>query len=258
LIVALKDSQFGKEGFVSMDEQMRKAFLDANMSNIGDIKNPHKMSFYERQAYFVLKKAEDLQKIEQEMTPVYHPAISRKSRVMVENRFPDSFIERNQEFLQQKELNLKILMQEKNESLYSEHTPEITPLAQMAPSKDLNQLCYGDMKKKRQVVEKLRRDNEKEFVQKHTFRPQLETNNEMAQSKLGLHLSPPAYARQIMIGNLERESRKVLAEQNREFQELSVCTFHPETTKLPAYIKRINECASSRSRGFDKENSVAN
>lgn len=238
----------------NIEENLRRAFLDTNMSNVADIENPHKMSFYERQAYFVLKKMEDLQKIQAEMSQSHQPAISYKSREIVETKGKGNFIERNMEFLRAKEEHLRELARERIEAEQFDYRPEITPLGQMTSPKDLDQLCYGDIKKKRHTIEQLRMENEKNFVKNHTFRPQLETVNENVKSKLGLELSPPAYVNHVMRANIEKEQRRILAEQNKEEKELEECTFKPEITKLPSYIKKINEASRIAYRTSEKEN----
>jgi hypothetical protein len=197
------------------------------------------MSFLERQDYYIRKKYFDLVKLEEEIRPTFQPQISATSKLLAENREGGSFYERNLKYMEQAEYNRRL--QELSKDLEYKFIPEITPLAQYVPPRSVDELCYGDAKKKLMDVAKLKLEEEKKFYEQCTFKPELSksTSKHKIASRLGVDLPTKEYIQDYNKKLAEKENLKLYREQAKLKQELAECSFKPITTKLPEYYTNI-------------------
>jgi len=117
--------------------------------------------------------------------------------------------------------------------------PEITGLGKIQPSKNANELCYGDAVKQLHTIQEKKAEEEVKIRNLCTFKPYTSRNNDQVDSRLNSNLEPRDYIQQLNIIQDEKECLRKFAEMKRIQKEMDECSFRPNITEVPSYIRTI-------------------
>jgi hypothetical protein len=123
--------------------------------------------------------------------------------------------------------------------------PKMSKLGEKQRSKTFYELSQGDMLKQETKLKMLKLQYEQEQLAKATFTPQLVSKpKETVKAKLTITQDTKTYLEWIQSKKQQEEEQRLKEKLKREEDELKGCTFKPETTECPAYIRRIAESIS--------------
>ncbi|CAM9162648.1 unnamed protein product [Phaeothamnion confervicola] len=127
--------------------------------------------------------------------------------------------------------------------------PEVTSRSKAMPSRTPVQMSRGDQLRREtaQRLAKLRAEQER--LTDMTFQPALNCDYHggggggsgatQAQGKLRVISEPALYVKRVQVQQLKKDEAVRRRALEREAQEVAGCTFRPETTPCPSYIRRI-------------------
>jgi hypothetical protein len=190
--------------------------------------------------------------VKRSVTPTFKPKIAPKSATMVNhsnnsssNRKPADFLTRVEKDLLRRESGEQtqnILLQELEDCTFK---PKINKKAETLRSRSTFELSYGDKLRQDTKLKMLKLQSEQAELADATFKPKISSKaQEIGKSKLQLQRDPAKF---LEWANRKKEELELLRQEElkrREEEELRDCTFEPQTTKCPAYIKRIAESIS--------------
>lgn len=181
-----------------------------------------------------------MKKIKEQNSFKHTPTINDNSDTIT-----STFEERNQ-ILQEKRRNHQ-MQADQNELASCTFQPKITKLAQQRQPKNVEDFCYGDMMKKQAVQDRIQAQMEEQMKQDLTFKPNLVANiknPDIQDIGSKLNLNGGGLDDFIKASQMEYERRMKHGEELRkakENQDMLECTYRPQTTELPEYIRRIAE-----------------
>ena len=116
------------------------------------------------------------------------------------------------------------------------------------------ELSRGDMLRKETTQKLLRLRKEQEELATLTFAPEIKHKTALAKnadSRIKIHSEPETYLERLQKDTKNKQIEIKRRKQAEERKELEECTFMPETSECPGYIKRI-----ARSMALTKQNEV--
>jgi hypothetical protein len=123
--------------------------------------------------------------------------------------------------------------------------PKINKKAELLRSRSSFEMSYGDQLRHETKMKMLKLQTEQAQLADATFQPKISSKaKELGRSKLQLSDDPTHFLEWIKERKLSQDSYRYSEIKKREEDELKDCTFKPNTTQCPAYIKRIAESIS--------------
>lgn len=120
--------------------------------------------------------------------------------------------------------------------------PHINKRASLQRSRSSFEMSRGDLLRKETNRRMLKLQIEQEELASMTFQPSISTRaKEYGRSRLRLNEDPTDFLRWTEERKAEKEKARQEELKKREEDELNTCTFAPQLTTCPAYIKRIAE-----------------
>lgn len=196
--------------------------------------------FLGRQAQTQLKAQREVEEVARCLTPGFRPKLCRKSLELSARGSQGSFLDRVDHDTRRRSETEKGLarMYEDREASF---TPSILVKSHKLRSRSVHELSLGDAVKMEQSQRLLKHRTEKLLLEGVTFQPELtlfaRRNGKSAFVKAEEQSTSflEAHAMALARAEEQREAMRRL----REKEELSACSFVPETKACPAYIGRI-------------------
>ena len=119
-------------------------------------------------------------------------------------------------------------------------TPGINPRSKKMKSRSYTELSKGDVTRRATHHRQIREKTEQETFEEMTFQPEITRyakNN--AKSKINLADDEHSFLVKYRRDQQKAEEKRLFEMSKRREDELRDCSFHPETTVCPSYIKRI-------------------
>ena len=161
------------------------------------------------------------------------------------------FLNRMQIFLDKKK---KFILEEQNRELKTHH-PTITYKGYMAKSKSIDQMAFGNLQRKNEVLTKMREIQMLQEINQLKPQPEINQNNNST-SRLGLHLSIPEYIKIIQKKNIEKEENLKKVQFIKAQNELKECYHKPEVKVLDRNI--LNKRISDKKENYMKTGNYLN
>lgn len=239
-------------------------FLSVNSSEDGQIlteeekiqKKKNFERFIARQALAVEERKQTLKKMEESMTPKFKPKITKKSKELVGDQ--SKFSNRVEKYIQKRQqMEQNVEVEAGKEYTFK---PKINKKAEKLRARTSFEMSRGDLLRKETHRRILQLQTEQKDSEQFTFKPTLSERAKQATSKLQLNSEDSSqFLKQYEKQNSKKEWLRLQAQKEKEERELQECTFAPETTECPAYVRRIAKSMSivkaARSSGVGTENS---
>jgi len=193
--------------------------------------------FLHRQRVSASRRASKMGRLENQHTPSFKPKICPKSDQMQRSQNRGDFLQRMETEVIRKERR-KLQLKSKTKDNECTFKPQLSTKAKMAPSRSTVEMARDSQKleTKRRIM-KLKADQEE--LETMTFQPQLVTSTKHARSKIRVVSEPDTYLHRLQMQLKHREDQRRHVQESKMLEEESECTFTPQTTTCPSYIKRI-------------------
>ena len=131
--------------------------------------------------------------------------------------------------------------------------PIITAAGSNRQKRTPDDMCTGDLAKKREKEREIKGEIEKVELHPCTFEPVLNKNN-TARSKLDILNNRDTYVQRakLLDHTFSENSRKLKEESH--IMEIAECTFQPDVRGLPKYISRLIESTNNEKAGKSQRN----
>lgn len=177
--------------------------------------------------------------MERSTTPSFKPQIARRSDTGEKTIEELDFIARNKLEVERR----RAQEQEKANSIGDENCtfrPKINTKAQQARSRSIFERSVADHERKLNNRRTLLLEAEQDELVNVTHQPTI-SKHAKVQGKSVLQLSSDnsQFLDWLKQNNEKKEQKRLEIMREREEKELKQCTFSPETTECPAYVKRI-------------------
>lgn len=111
-------------------------------------------------------------------------------------------------------------------------------------SRSAFELSHGDALRKETNRRMLKLKNDQEELQHMTFQPKISDYAKEVSGRLQINNEQTQFLEFLKQENMKKEAKRLEVLRLREEQEAKSCTFSPQTTDCPAYIKRIAKSMS--------------
>jgi DNA polymerase III alpha subunit (gram-positive type) len=181
------------------------------------------------------------------MTPNFKTKISRKSlQLNSDKKIPDFMTRLERDVKRRSSTDQEYeVIHVQQENVENTFKPKINQKAELLRSRSSFEMSYGDQLRHDTKLKMLKLQNEQSQLADATFKPKISTKaKEIGRSKLQLNDDPSHFLSWINEKKKDQELQRQHEMKKREEEELKGCTFKPNTTECPAYIKRIAESIS--------------
>ncbi|KAJ1436077.1 hypothetical protein B484DRAFT_445852 [Ochromonadaceae sp. CCMP2298] len=202
-------------------------------------------TFLLRQQSNLQRREESIQQAQRSQTPKFKPQLT-KPQPSSEQTLKVDFVTR-----MQIEVQKRASAEQENELRHSDK--ECTFQPKLANKKAANvrprssfEMSQGDFLRKETNRSMLKLQSEQEELSNMTFQPQISSfSKKTGKSVLNSTSSDGAnFMEWMKASNLKKEQRRIEILRERAEQEETDCTFKPQTTECPAYVKRIAKSMS--------------
>jgi len=221
-------------------------FYKSSDSNFGQSSDKSFHEFLARQHELKLRRETHTDLLKAEITPQFTTQMDANSRIIHDASNRGTFLERVDRDEQRREMD-RVRQEAKRGELSAECTfqPNILEKSsEMAPRTPYD-LAIGDSEAQQMAKRRVRLDVESEELRKFNFKPKTNKNfqsmggRKVGQAKVGAGASTTEYIQMLKKEEVEKKrARDMLAEEKQE-KEMKECTFNPQRTPCPQYIKRI-------------------
>lgn len=202
------------------------------------------IEFLGRNTQTQLKTQREIDEIIRNSTPDFTPELCKKSLLMSERNAKGAFLDRvERDYLRRldNEVNLAKMVVDKEATF----TPQISSKAAKLQGRSTVEMSVHDYRRYEHKHRMLKHRTEQAKMAGSTFTPELSRYAQHAKSTFALAEENNMTLSEMYKYNTSKleSRRKVMAEQ-RDQEVLAECTFEPETSKCPEYIKRIAKSMS--------------
>jgi hypothetical protein len=202
-------------------------------------------TFLLRQEANLQRREERIQQVQRSNTPNFKPQLLKQPRGFGETSLKVDFVTR-----MQIEVQKRASAEQENELRHNDK--ECTFQPKLANTKTTNtrprssfEMSQGDFLRKETNRSMLKLQSEQSELSNMTFQPQISSYSRKAgKSVLQSTADGPNFMEWMKASNLKKEQRRIEIMRERAEQEETDCTFKPQTTECPAYVKRIAKSMS--------------
>ena len=177
--------------------------------------------------------------MERSTTPSFKPQLARRADTGEKSVENMDFIARNKLEVERR----RILEQEKANSVGDENCtfrPKINKMAEQAKPRSIFQRSVADHQRKLNNRKTLLLEAEQDELVNVTHKPTISKHaREQGKSILQVSSGNAQFLDWLKQNNEKKEQMRLEILRKREEEEQRNCTFSPETTECPAYVKRI-------------------
>ena len=197
--------------------------------------------FLARQNHTELKKVQKIEGLAAQQVNTHRPKLCEGSKAMTADRKGEDFLKRMKQYQIRKDHQFIRLKAQYEKDPEVKEGPELTEKSrQLAEGgRTVVELSNGDARKRESNLRLLKVKLEKEESMKYREVPEINESSRPTASKLGLHNDPDNYLDRLQREQKKKKSLIRIRQQELEMKELSDCTFAPQTSECPGYIKRI-------------------
>ena len=200
--------------------------------------------FLARQNHTELKKQQKMEDILKSQEQTFKPQLCPGSAALTEGRKQEDFLKRMKQYQLHKDhedIRLKSQHDAQHECTFA---PELTEKTkQLAEGgRSVVELSKGDHLKRETGRKMLKLMHEQEQLKLLTFHPELVASSNAAlkaQSVLKIATDPDNYLERLSKDMKKKKEAIRKKQQEQENKDLDECTFVPQTSECPGYIKRI-------------------
>jgi len=201
--------------------------------------------FLQRQQANLKKKEENIQRMQRSSTPNFKPRVGKKEGD--ENGTAGASTQRG-DFLtrMQAEVEKRSALETENRKKLDKNCtfrPEIkTKYASARRARSTYEMSEGDALRKGANLKQLELDSKQEEEANMTFKPNISAHSKKTgKSVLQVSSNPDSSQFMEWLKSTEekKEQKRTELLKKREEEEEAACTFKPQTTECPAYVKRI-------------------
>ena len=204
----------------------------------GERRQQNFKEFMNRQIHNAEKKSQHIKQLQKNLEPKFTPKLCKKSVMLSEQYVKGEFFDRlDKDLSRRNELDQKLSVSVDNNCTF---TPGINPRSKKMKSRSYTELSKGDVTRRATHHRQIREKTEQETFEEMTFQPEITRyakNN--AKSKINLADDEHSFLVKYRRDQQKAEEKRLFEMSKRREDELRDCSFHPETTVCPSYIKRI-------------------
>ena len=118
-------------------------------------------------------------------------------------------------------------------------TPGINPRSKKLKPRSVTEMSKGDVARRSTHQRQIREKAEQETLEGMTFQPEItKLAKSSARSKIQITDDEQSFLQKYRKDQQKAEEKRLYEMNKRREEELRDCSFHPETTVCPSYIKR--------------------
>lgn len=198
-------------------------------------------SFLERSKKHLERKRKTVERhLAKENQELYKPRLNKKSVKIIKSNFFDRLERESRKRSMKKTVRDQIKADPGDECTFK---PQINIMSQNLKGRSFTEMSEGDVAIKTSRLELARMYARQKELSGVTFKPERKTKNNywdtMAQSTLKVATEPHNYTERVSQMQARKDSHLRRKQLEREEEELSSCTFRPETKEAPDFVKRI-------------------
>lgn len=201
--------------------------------------------FLERQRQSLKKKSFHVEETARATTPVFKPELCQQSLVITENHFKGTFLERVRRDVSNRAAKESRIRADRASGLGKDaqctFKPQILRRSEALRPRGITEMSKRDQLKRESNRKVARLRSEQEQLAEATFHPVISRYAERngVESRLGLKKDPQEFLEQYKRDCELKAAKREEAMKTKEEADRSQCTFKPQTSTCPAYIKRI-------------------
>jgi superoxide dismutase len=225
----------------------------------GEMTNAEKQAsfsnFLNRQKTRSDKQKKRLEKSLKKNKPSFQPKITRRAQ---NHKQPRAFLERvkmhSDHWKQMRskdgreERHGRLMRNVANQGQFSSgeaFKPWLTKKSQATRARTWTEMSTGDQRRRAERRRMMKLRATKQLLKKATFEPTMATKDSRlapaTQGQLKILTEPESYVDRVRSRAHVLNSKTRRAQQQADLSQFKECTFHPQTKKVPTYIKRISQ-----------------
>mgnify|MGYP000604190456 CR=1 FL=1 len=213
-------------------------------------------AFLARQNHTEMMKQKKMEKLAAQQEHKHEPELCETTKAMTEGRQTSDFLKRIKQYQVRKEHQSIRLKAQHSQDPECSFKPQLTEKSnELAEGgRSVVELSRGDMLRKETTQKLLRLRREQDELATLTFAPNVTHKTAIAKnadSKIKIHSDPDSYLERLQKDMKKKKTNARLQKQAMERRELEECTFTPQTSECPGYIKRI-----ARSMALTKQTQI--
>ena len=236
---SLNNSNFQTPGSRMRSSSAPRERSSASVSVDGSERKQHNFKeFMSRQIHTAQKRSQHINLLKKNLEPKFTPKLCKKSVMLSEQYVKGEFFDRLEKDLSRRnELEEKLSVSVDHNYTF---TPGINPRSKKLKPRSVTEMSKGDVARRSTHQRQIREKAEQETLEGMTFQPEItRLAKSSARSKIQITDDEQSFLEKYRKDQQKAEEKRLYEMNKRREDELKDCSFHPETTVCPSYIKRI-------------------